>query len=148
MFSIWLDYPEFAQEVDIVKSTTGKVAAKLQVLMHANESLYVQDWLTRIPVTDNVYEYAVRLATKTRPKREGSHAYADEFLSWGAGPRASQYLIVGAKVNAAFRGKFSPDIEDVKSIAHSVLQHRIIRNYKAEAEDVSVGMIINKLMQD
>jgi MoxR-like ATPase len=147
MFSVWLDYPPFDQEVEIVKSTTGRSVSQLQRLLHANEILYFQDLLTRIPVTDNVYEYAVTLATRTRPGRPGSHPMANEFLSWGAGPRASQYLIIGAKVNAAFRGKFSPDIDDVKAMAHAVLQHRIIRNYKAEAEEVSVAMIIDKLME-
>jgi len=146
MFSIWLDYPDFKEEIEIVKSTTGGSTSDLQVLMHADEILYFQELMSRIPVPDNVYEYAVKLATKTRPGRQGAHPKAEEFLSWGAGPRASQYLIIGAKVNAAFRGKFSPDIDDVNAMAHSVLQHRIIRNYKAEAEEVTVDNIIVSMM--
>jgi MoxR-like ATPase len=110
--------------------------------------MYFQNLIRKIPVPDNVYEYAVRLATKTRPGRPDSHKWADEYLTWGAGPRASQYLVIGAKCHAAINGKYSPDIEDVNHVAMSILRHRIVRNYKAEAEGVTIEKIINEFLKN
>ncbi|MFP4469457.1 MAG: AAA family ATPase, partial [Bacteroidales bacterium] len=130
MFNIWLDYPTFEQEVQVVKSTTTMYESMPEVVLSAEEILYFQSLIRKIPVPDNVYEYAVKLATKTRPGRKESHPWAGEYLTWGAGPRASQYLIIGAKCHAAINGKYSPDIEDVKAVTTSILRHRIVRNYK------------------
>ncbi|MBE0639297.1 MAG: AAA family ATPase [Bacteroidales bacterium] len=148
MFNIWLDYPSFQEEINVVKATTTTYEAKPEVVISSDEILYFQNLIRKIPVADNVYEYAVKLATKTRANRKESHPWANEYLTWGAGPRASQYLIVGAKCHAAINGKYSPDIEDVKSVATSILRHRIVRNYKAEAEGISIEKIINELLKD
>ncbi len=148
MFNIWLDYPELDQELEVVKQTTSDTARDLDVVLKANEIIYYQKLIRRIPVPDNVSEYAVKLATNTRPKS----AYADEnqmvknYISWGAGPRASQFLVIAAKCHAAIHGKYSPDIEDVQAVAYPILRHRIIRNYKAEADGVSVDDIIENLI--
>ncbi len=148
MFNIWLDYPELDQELEVVKQTTSDTAKDLDVVLKANEIIYYQKLIRRIPVPDNVSEYAVKLATNTRPKS----AYADEnqmvknYISWGAGPRASQFLVIAAKCHAAIHGKYSPDIEDVQAVAYPILRHRIIRNYKAEADGVSVDDIIENLI--
>ena len=147
MFNIWLDYPSFKEEIDVVKNTTSTYDAKPQVVISAEEILFFQNLIRKIPVPENVYEYAVKLATKTRPNRPESHQFANEYLTWGAGPRASQYLIVGAKCHAAINGKYSPDIEDVKSVAVSILRHRIVRNYKAEAEGISIEKIIAEFLK-
>ncbi len=148
MFNIWLDYPSFDEEVRVVKTTTTTYEGKPEVVLHADEILYFQNLIRKIPVPDNVYEYAVKLATKTRPNRKDSHPWANDYLTWGAGPRASQYLIVGAKCHAAINGKYSPDIEDVRKVATSILRHRIVRNYKAEAAGISIENIIDELMKD
>jgi len=148
MFNIWLDYPSFQEEIDVVKTTTTTYVANPEVVISSEEILYFQNLIRKIPVADNVYEYAVKLATKTRANRKDSHPWANDYLTWGAGPRASQYLIVGAKCHAAINGKYSPDIEDVKSVATSILRHRIVRNYKAEAEGISIEMIINEFLKD
>jgi len=148
MFNIWLDYPSMEEEIDVVKTTTTTYEAKPEVVLHADEILFFQNLIRKIPVPDNVYEYAVKLATLTRPGREGSHPWADQYLTWGAGPRASQYLVVGAKCHAAINGKYSPDIEDIKQVATSILRHRIVRNYKAEAEGISIEMIIDEFMKE
>jgi len=147
MFNIWLDYPSFDEEIDVVKTTTTTYEGKPQVMLHADEIMFFQNLIRKIPVPDNVYEYAVSLAVKTRPGRPGSHQWADEYLTWGAGPRASQYLVIGAKCHAAINGKYSPDIEDVKQVAMSILRHRIVRNYKAEAEGVTIEKIINEFLK-
>ncbi len=147
MFNISLDYPSFNEEIDIVKNTTLDNLPEPNIVLNAEEILFFQGLIKKIPVTDNVLQYAVTLATKTRPHTKASHAWADEYLSWGAGPRASQYLIIGAKCNAAINGRFSPDIEDVKKVAIPVLRHRLIRNYKAEAENISVENIINEFLK-
>lgn len=146
MFNIWLDYPTFAQEIDVVKNTTSNLEAELQVVLDAEEITYFQNLVRRIPVPDNVYNYAVTLASKTRPGTQLAHPLANNYLTWGAGPRASQYLIIGAKCHAAILGKYSPDIEDVKAVADAILRHRIVRNYKAEAEGYSVEKIISELL--
>lgn len=144
MFQITVDYPSFEEEVQIVRQTTGKVNAELPKVIHAEDILFFQDLVRKVPVPDNVLEYAVRLVQNTRPNKEGN-TIAQKYIAWGAGPRASQFLILGAKCYALLHGKFSPDIEDVKAIAISVLQHRIVRNYKAEAEGLSVDDVIKMI---
>jgi MoxR-like ATPase len=147
MFNIWLDYPSFDQEIDVVKSTTQDRQVDLQVILSSEEILFYQGLIRRIPVPENVYKYAVSLSAKTRPGTHAAHALSNEFITWGAGPRASQYLIIGAKCHAAIQGKYSPDIEDVKAIATSILRHRIVRNYKAEAEGYTIDKIIGELLK-
>jgi len=146
MFNVILDYPSFAEEISIVKGTTGAKEGAVKSIMTKEEILYFQQLIRQIPVADNVYEYAVNLVSKTRPNTERADDWTNKYLLWGAGPRASQYLIVGAKTHAALNGKLSPDIEDVKVIANAVLRHRIVKNYKAEAEGLSIEDIIKHLM--
>lgn len=146
MFAIKLDYPSFAEEVDVVKSTTSDLKPEITALFTAEEIIEFQHLVRRIPVADNVIEYAVTLVSKTRPNNPLSNDYIKNYLDWGAGPRASQNLILAAKTNAAFNGKFSPDIEDVKAVATGILRHRIIKNYKADAEGITEEMIIKKLL--
>jgi MoxR-like ATPase len=146
MFNVWLDYPKYADELTVVKNTTSNYSAELKKVLDADEINYFQDLIRRIPIADNVLEYAVTLATKTRPNTPMATADVNKFLSWGAGPRASQFLVLGAKCHAAIHGKYSPDIEDVRAIAPAILRHRIVRNYKAEAEGVSVDGIVKTLM--
>ena len=145
MFNLMLDYPSYEEEIDIVKSTTVGKEAEVDAVLSPEEILYFQQLIYRVPVPDNVYEYAVNLVAKTRPHTEKAHEWANRYLSWGAGPRASQYLIIGAKANAILAGKYSPDIEDVQRVAIPILRHRIIRNYTAEAEGVSIENIIDAL---
>lgn len=147
MFNIWLDYPSFEQEIEVVKSTTQDRQVDLKVVLSAEEILFFQGLIRRIPVPDNVYKYAVSLSAKTRPGTPAAHPLADNFITWGAGPRASQYLIIGAKCHAAIQGKYSPDIEDVKAIATSILRHRIVRNYKAEAEGYTIEKIVQEFLK-
>ncbi len=147
MFNIWLDYPSFEQEIDVVKTTTTEHVPELNVVLGREDIIYFQNLIRRIPVPDNVYDFAVKLVSKTRPGENGSHDWANNYLTWGAGPRASQYLIIGAKCHAAIHGKYSPDIEDVRAVVTTVLRHRIIRNYKAEAEGVKVEDIIEELLK-
>lgn len=146
MFSVWLDYPKLEDEITIVKNTTTIQNTKLKPVISGKEILYYQDLIRKIPVNDNVLRYAVTLAAKTRPANENAAEISNQYLKWGAGPRASQYLVLGAKTHAALRGKYSPDIEDVKAVAPSILRHRIIKNYKAEAENISIDEIIDKLL--
>jgi MoxR-like ATPase len=146
MFNIPLTYPTFEQELMVVKNTTSNKKAELKHVLTAAQILEYQQLIRKIPVADNVLEYAVSLATKTRPNTARATKEVNNYLSWGAGPRASQYLVLGAKCHAAVHGKYSPDIEDVKAIANLVLRHRIVRNYKAEAEGVSEENIIEALM--
>jgi MoxR-like ATPase len=146
MFNVWLDYPKFQDELTVVKNTTSNKTTELKKVLSNEEISYFQDLVRRIPVTDNVLEYAVKLAAKTRPGTEHAAEISNNYLSWGAGPRASQFLVIGAKCHALIKGKYSPDIEDVKAIATAILRHRIVRNYKAEAEGVSVDKIIKELM--
>jgi MoxR-like ATPase len=147
MFNVWLDYPKFQDELLVVKNTTSNHKAELKKILSGEEILYFQELVRRIPVADNVLEYAVKLASKTRPNTEHAAEVANKYLSWGAGPRASQYLVIGAKCNAMIKGKYSPDIEDVKAVAAAILRHRIVRNFKAEAEGVSMDTIIKELMK-
>ncbi|MFN8286998.1 MAG: AAA family ATPase [Chitinophagales bacterium] len=146
MFSINLDYPSYEEEINVVKSTTTGKKVGLDKKMAANEILYFQQLIRRIPIADNVLEYAVKLVNNTRPNRSGSQAMVNNYISWGAGPRASQYLVLGAKCHAAINGKYSPDIEDVKAVAHPILRHRVFKNYKAEAEGLSIDKIISDLL--
>ena len=145
MFNIHLDYPTYLQEVDIVKNTTADDIQKVNKILNAEEIVAFQHLVRRVPIADNVVEYAVKLSQRTRPGVNGS-AVANEYLEWGAGPRASQYLVLGAKCNALLNGKYSPDIEDVQAVARPVLRHRIVRNFKAEADGVTVDGLIEKLM--
>lgn len=145
MFAINLDYPSFQEEVDVVKATTSDVSQTVSALFNAEEIINYQNLIRRIPVTDNVIEYAVTMVGKTRPKSKAASELVKEYVDWGAGPRASQNLILAAKTHAATHGKFSPDIEDVQAVAKGILRHRMIRNYKAEAEGVSIEQIIEDL---
>jgi len=145
MFNIQLDYPTFADELTIVKNTTSNKETKLEKIISANEIQFFQKLIRNIPVTDNVLEYAVKLVAKTRPNSEFSPASINNYISWGAGPRASQFLVLGAKCHAAISGKYAPDIEDVQAIAEAILRHRIVRNYRAEAEGLTVEKIIRDL---
>ncbi len=142
MFNVILDYPSYDEEIDIVKGTTGTKLGTVKQVISKEEIKYFQNLVRQIPVADNVYQFAVSLVRKTRPNTELADEWANKYLLWGAGPRASQYLIVGAKTHAAINGKLSPDIEDVKAIANAVLRHRIVKNYKADSEGVSVEDII------
>ncbi len=146
MFNVWLDYPKFQDEVQVVKNTTSNFKAELKKVVSAEEILYFQDLVRKIPVADNVLEYAVKLSAKTRPNTEHAAEISNRYLSWGAGPRASQFLVIGAKCHALIKGKYSPDIEDVKAVSAAILRHRIVRNYKAEAEGISVDKIILELI--
>lgn len=146
MFNTWVDYPTHAEELSVVKATTSDVTTSVRPVISGEEILYFQQLIRRMPIADNVLEYAVGLAGKTRPGRERATAEVNAYLSWGAGPRASQYLVVGAKVNAALNGKYSPDIADVQAVALPILRHRIVRNYKAEAEGHTVELIIDGLL--
>jgi MoxR-like ATPase len=146
MFMVNLDYPSFEQEMAIVKSTTSNVKTVVNKILGAEDIILFQNLVRKVPVADNVVEYAVRLVHKTRPNIEGASEESKKFLEWGAGPRASQNLVLAAKCHALINGKYSPDIEDVKAVAFPVLRHRIVRNFKAEAEGMSTEEIIKKLM--
>ena len=145
MFAINLDYPTFEEEVQVVKSTTNDIQSKVDALFTADEIVEFQHLIRRIPVPDNVIEYAVAMVGKTRPNSNAASDLVKTYVDWGAGPRASQNLILAAKTHAAIHGKFSPDMENVQAVAHSILRHRIIKNYKAEAENVSEDKIIKSL---
>jgi MoxR-like ATPase len=146
MFNVMLDYPSHEQELKIVEETTAGKKTDIQTILTQDEILSFQSILEQLPVSENVYQYAVKLASKTRPGTKNAHSWANEYLSWGAGPRASQYLVIGAKTHAAIHGKYSPDIENVKAVAAAILRHRIIKNYKAEAEGISIEDIIRELI--
>ena len=146
MFNIWLDYPLFKDEITIVKNTTSGIDTIPEKVISGEEIVYFQNLIRRIPINDNVLEYAVTLAGKTRPGSELAPEIVNKYLQWGAGPRASQYLVIGAKTHAVLNGKFSPDIEDVQAVAKPILRHRIVKNYKAEAEGITVENIIDELI--
>ncbi len=146
MFMLWLDYPSFEQEVQILKSTTTGLNPKVEEILSKDDIISMQELIRKIPVADNVYEYAVDLVSKTRVGKEDSNPIAKKYLSWGAGPRASQYLIIGGKCNAVLKGKYSPDIEDIKEMAVSVLRHRVVQNYSSLAEGLSTEDIILELI--
>lgn len=147
MFMLWLDYPSFEEEVQVLKQTTTGKQVEVRQILSLEDIQTMQRLVQSIPVSDNVYEYAVRLVTKTRQNEKAS-PLAKQYLSWGAGPRASQYLIIGAKCHAALRGKYSPDIEDVDAVAVSVLRHRIVLNYAAQAEGYTAETIIKDLINE
>jgi MoxR-like ATPase len=146
MFSINLDYPSYEEEIQVVKNTTAGHKATVGKKMSAAEIIYFQQLIRRIPIADNVLEYAVKLVNSTRPNQPNSPKSVNNYISWGAGPRASQYLVLGAKCNAAIKGKYSPDIEDVQQVALPVLRHRVFKNYKAEAQGLSIDTIISELL--
>jgi len=146
MFQIMLDYPSFAEEVMIVRNTTGIMDTELPKVLDGNAILYFQDLIRRVPVPDNVVEYAVGLVHKTRPAAANATAAAKQYIAYGAGPRASQYLVLGAKCHALLHGKYSPDIEDIQAMAMPVLRHRVVRNYKAEAEGITQESLISQLL--
>lgn len=146
MFNILLDYPTYEQEVDIVKSYSGAKTQSINKILDKDEILAYQHLVNKVPVTDNVIEYAVKLVQKTRPETANAPEITNNYLEWGAGPRASQFLIKAAKCNALLKGKYSPDIEDVQAIAIPTLRHRLLRNFKAEAEHITIDKIIKELM--
>jgi MoxR-like ATPase len=145
MFNVYLDYPTFKEELQVVKNTTSSVHKEVKKLLNAEQIIYFQQLVRNIPVADNVLEYAVKLVSKTRPNGEHASPQVKRLLNWGAGPRASQFLILGAKCHAVINGKYSPDIEDVQAIAKPILRHRIVRSYHAEAEGLSTDDIIQQL---
>lgn len=147
MFSLWLDYPKYDDELTIVKNTTSAFEVELKSIIQKSEILEFQNIIRKVPINDNVLKYAVTLASKTRPNTPLAPAVTNNYLKWGAGPRASQYLVLGAKTHAALNGRYSPDIDDIKAVAVSILRHRIIKNYKAEAENISVDDIIAQLLK-
>ena len=146
MFMVNLDYPSFEEELNIVKNTTSDVKTRVNKVLGSEEIIAFQNLVRKVPVADNVVEYAVKLVHKTRPNIDGASEESKMFLEWGAGPRASQNLVLAAKCHALINGKYSPDIEDVKAVAFPVLRHRVVRNFKAEAEGISTEEIIKKLM--
>ena len=146
MFNLWVDYPTESEEQEIVRTTTSMYSDKLDVVLTAQEIIRLQDLVRRIPVADNVIQFAVSLVRKTRPVDSGAPNYIKEWISWGAGPRASQYLILGAKTRAALDGRPTPDIDDVKAVAKPVLRHRLVTSFAAEAEGVSAVDIVEKLL--
>jgi len=147
MFSIYLDYPSLEDEISIVENTTSGKRFDVETVMTGAEINYYQKLIQKVPINRNVLEYAVNLAAKTRPNTELASPITNKYINWGAGPRASQYLVIGAKAHAVISGKYSPDIEDVKAVATSILRHRIMKNYKAEAEGISIEDIIEELLK-
>lgn len=146
MFNIWVDYPSYVEELAIVKATTSDTKIELNQILSGEQILGYQDLIRRIPVADNVLEYAVKLVGRTRIGSETAPKITKDFITWGAGPRASQNLIIGAKCHAVLNGKYSPDIEDVQAVAKPILRHRLVRNYRAEAEGYSMDRIIEELL--
>ena len=145
MFNIRLDYPEYTSEVEIVKNTTSDKTVQINKILSGEKIVEYQKLIRRVPVADNVVEYAVKLVHKTRPNTRGASDIANDFLEWGAGPRASQFLVLAAKCNALLNGKYSPDIEDVQFVSKPILRHRVVRNFKAEAEGITIDNIVEKL---
>ncbi len=148
MFNIWLDYPTASEEMDIIKYTTSMYQPKLNIVLKKEEINMLQDLVKRVPVADNVIEYTVGLVNKTRPAGASTPKYVKDWLEWGAGPRASQYLILGAKTNSILEGRFSPEIDDIKKVAKPVLRHRLITNFNAEADGIKSTDIIDKLVNE
>lgn len=146
MFNIWVDYPSYTDELAVVRATTGDPQPEVLSMLTSEEIEYYQGLVRRIPVPENVLEYAVKLVARTRPGHAGAPPIINDHISWGAGPRASQFLVIGAKCHALVRGRFSPDIEDVKAVATPILRHRLVRNYKAEAEGVTVDKIVESIL--
>lgn len=148
MFNIWLEYPSISEEMDIIRYTTSMYTPKVEIALKKDEIILLQDLVRRVPVADNVIEYTVNLVNRTRPKGANTPQYIKDWLEWGAGPRASQYLILGAKTNAILSGRFSPEIEDVKKVARPVLRHRLIPNFNAEADGIKTIDIIDRLLNE
>jgi MoxR-like ATPase len=146
MFNIILTYPDFNSEIDIVKRTTSEKTASVEPILSKEDILKYQNLVRKVPIADNVIDYAVTLVNRTRKESDLSTDATKKYIDWGAGPRASQYLVLGAKCNALLNGKFSPDIEDVHAVASPILRHRIVRNFKAEADGISVDQIIQDLL--
>ena len=147
MFNVVLDYPSYEEELEVIKNTTSNKNIVLKNVLDANQIKKYQQLIRKIPVADNVIEYAVRLVAKTRPNTSMATEIVNQFISWGAGPRASQFLVIGAKCHAAINGKYSPDIEDVKAVAEPILRHRLVKNYQADSEGISIKMIIQELLK-
>ncbi|MCL4510677.1 MAG: MoxR family ATPase [Bacteroidetes bacterium] len=147
MFNLWLDYPSFDEEVKIVQSTTGDYTPSIKKAVEGSDILYFQELVRRVPVSDSVIKFAVELANRTRPKNSSAPDFVKQFVSYGAGPRASQYLILSAKANAALDNRLSPDIDDVKKTALPVLRHRILTNFNAEAENTTTPEIVQRLLE-
>jgi MoxR-like ATPase len=148
MFNVWLDYPSIPEEMDIIRYTTSMYTPQLNIVLKKDEIISLQDLVRRVPVADNVISYAVNLVNKTRPNNGTSPQYIKDWISWGAGPRASQYLILGAKTNAILYGRFSPEIDDIIKVAKPVLRHRLITNFNAEADGIKTTDIIDKLISE
>ena len=146
MFNVWVDYPSVEEEFAIVKATTSNETVDLKHILNNEQIIYFQDLIRRVPVADNVMEYAVKLSAKTRKNNPLSPEVVQKYVSWGAGPRASQYLVIGAKCHAAIHGKYSPDIEDVQAVAEPILRHRLVRNYMAEADGYTIERIIKEIL--
>jgi MoxR-like ATPase len=147
MLNLWLDYPSFDQEVEVVRSTTAGPLADVEPVMSAQELKTYQDFVRQIPVADNVIEYAVQLVTRTRPGADPAPDYIDNYLSYGAGPRASQYLVLGAKTLSALDGRMTPVEEDIRRMAVPVLRHRIVPSFNAEADNISSVDLIERLLE-
>ena len=148
MFNLWLDYPSDREEVQIVKATTSMFVPELRNILTGEEIMTYQNLVRKVPVADNVIEYAVRLTTRSRPKSDDAPKFINDWLSWGAGPRASQYLILGAKTRALLSGRHTPDIDDVRHVAAPVLRHRLVPNFNAEADGVSAIDIVARLVNE
>jgi MoxR-like ATPase len=148
MFNVWLDYPSVSEEMEIIKYTTSMYVPKVNIALKKDEIIALQDLVRRVPVADNVIDYTVNLVNKTRPMGASSPKYIKDWIEWGAGPRASQYLILGAKTNAILTGRYSPDIEDVKKVSKPVLRHRLITNFNAEADGIKTTDIVDKLINE
>ena len=146
MFNVLLDYPSYEEELKIVKQTTVKNNVSLNTIMSAEQIMKYQEVITKLPVTDNVLQYAVSLVAKTRPNSDKAADVVKQYIEWGAGPRASQFMLMAAKCHAAINGKYAPDIEDVKAVAKPILRHRLVKNYKAEAEGMSIDQIIDSIL--
>lgn len=148
MFNLWVDYPSFEEEKTIVKSTTGSYSAELQHVLSAEKIIAMQDLVRRVPVADNVVDYAVNLVSSTRPASAKAPQFIKDWTHWGAGPRASQFLVLGAKTRAILEGRPTPDINDVRAVAVPVLRHRIVNNFNAEADGISTVDIVNRLLEE
>lgn len=146
MFNVWLDYPSITEEMDIIRYTTSMYSPQVNIVLKKDEILSLQDLVRRVPVADNVINYVVELVNKTRPNNGSSPQFIKDWISWGAGPRASQYLILGAKTNAILSGRFTPEIDDVIKVSKPVLRHRLITNFNAEADGIKTTDIIDKLI--
>ena len=147
MFSIYIDYPDPKEEIEIVKSTTSAYEPKLTTVLNDKDILQLQKLLRRVPVSDEILNYAVRLASSTRPNNDGALSFIKDWVSWGAGPRASQYLILGAKTRSILDGRYTPTTEDIRAVAQPVLRHRIVTNFNAEAEGIKVDDVVKKLLE-